>query len=1059
MKTLTPISEELRKNSSKDAFWLFDLELPDGIRRFASRPLTIGNRIYEPAVMNINAFYQETPEGEAIGKSRLVLEIDNSPTSGPSRLQYLDNLYGIEGRKGSLSVFFRDAEGVSGENDIILLGDFIVSEIAFSPIAATLSLVDHLSHAAERYLCRKADSLLLPGISGEDNDDLFLPVVFGKIENHPLLLLPFSKALDWQTSIIGELVPEAIYATLADVSPLPEKGRAQIGDEVLEYRIVNRALGTIGSTSSPLIRSEAGYHADGTTVRFLPEDGLYYLVADHPCKSVTRVSSNERILDESDYAVVSKFLGEREVCEVHLERYPCLVQTASGASILRMEEQRYPGCFGVKEGGTALFPERAIDSFPGVTSAILDAAHQDLLLQFNENLRNGMFRYGNLVRCGIEIICLSTPGTGNRSPFYLEVKKGVSNKMMKIYFPGKELLKAAVPSQNLLVSGILDSGGVASLAFPENSLLIKFDEVSGEMNLGGGNYKWKDAHLAKDDNFGANTTNFTGEGIESNDQPLVFRICRRAMLDDAAKPTRALLHAVMDSCGSPPKNAVISMRIADRFNGSGSFCVDGSKKEYIYETPLQNVNFEHLVDTATYFSIHVPDGSQLRVYETWLEIRYALNPPEIDPEKIAEIQGMEGEFSSLDICLPTPMISHYMDITGLVKANGDWEFFSGEENAPSLSISFSGKEESIHITNTALVLEYLPRVKEIQTADLAATVEGIHEEGVLLENPADMVRHILISENFLDFSESDIDEISFERVKTYLSNSNQIHHGCYTRDIAALEAMDRIMRESGIRLLCEGGKFRLLPPLWNPRRIGESLETVDLIDDALLLETKPVMKREKVSPVERIGITTPLETIRLECGDRICLNHERALMDRAWGEVVSWEMKSPDQIQMELSPLETGAIFWEHDQESLLRQISGGKGIMFYINKKAVARLEKSGNLFLMGELWEKALSEQVLSSMIEFEETGARILFGAGEENVFPNIFGFDANGCLFTKGEVVEGVLPFSIVPGEFVKSTIVNGEFYVILSADGINPLLIGERTSGRIYIKGELLENVK
>jgi hypothetical protein len=1059
MKTLTAKAEVERKRTSRDVFWLFDLELPDGIRRFASRPLKLGDSIYEPGLMNIKTLSQEIPEGKSRGISRIVLELVNAPSSGAERLQYIDTLSGLEGRKGTISFFFMDGAGTSGVVDIILLGDFLINEVEFSPSIARLSLVDYLSYYSEKEFCRKADIIMLPGLTPETAAEFYLPVALGKIENHPLILLPSTSALDWNTGIIGELTPEAVFATLEDVSPLPERGRVQIGDEAMEYRFVDRVNGRIGSEGSPLIRPEAGYHADGATVRFLPEGGLYYLVADHSCKSVSQISSNGRLLNHDEFTILEQMLGEGEVCEVRLERYPCLVQNASGVSVLRMDGLRSPGSFQVKEGGTALFPERAIDSFPGVTSAILDESHPDLILQFNEDLSNGIRSYGNLVRCWIEVSCLSSPKPGNRSPLQLEVTKGVLNQTMDIHWPQNETLKAAIPRQDLLVSGILDSGVVSSLVFPENSLMVRFDEVFGEEDLGGGNYKWKDSHLAKDDNFNFYTENFTGPGISSNTQPLEFKICRRPMMDEASRPARALFHAVMDSHGTSPKNVKMEMRLADRFNGSGSFYVDGLKKEYIYEVPLQNINFEHLVDSATHFTIEVPDGSALRVYETWLEIGYSLNPPEIDPEKVLELQGMEGELSGIEISLPTPMMSYDMDITGLVKTNNCWGFFTGADDAPLIFISFSGGEESVHITNVSLVLEYRPRVKEIQTSNLAATVEGIHENGSVLQNPADLVRYILTDKNFLDFSESSIDEVSFERVKTFLSNRNQIYQECYSKKITVGGALDEIMRDCGIRLICEGGKFRLLPPLWNPCRIGESLETVEVIDEKLLLDAEPGLKKDAGSPMQRIELLTPLEAIRLERGDRISLSHERAMMDRAWGEIIGWEAKTLDQIGMELAPLETGIIFWERDESSLLRQISGGKGIVFYVNKIAVARLEACGDLFLMGELWEESLGEEVLSSMIEFEETGLKILFGAGQEEAFTSIFALDQNGCLLTRGEAVEGVLPFSPVPGDFAKSLSVGGEDYIILSADCRTPLLIGERSTGKIYLRGEIRENEK
>jgi hypothetical protein len=1055
MKTLTPIAEAERKNTSKNVFWVAEMNLPDGTRRFSSRVLSLGEIFYASKLVRVKSLEQEMGRESPLGRSRAVLEITNLWADLEERLQYLAEIDSLEGRDVRIGVLFQDSGKTAESGDVIHLGDFVVSGVDFSPLQAVLFLEDPLAARAGLPLLRRLKGDVLSGLLDETGLDL--PVVFGSAGNCPLILLPFSRALNVRTKLDGELTPEAKCLKLEDVSLLPPRGRLQLGDEVLEYRAVDVATRTVGSEASPLIRLEAGYHPDGTLVRFLPPEGLYYFVADHPCLRISGINAAGKPLGEDQASVISMNLEGRQTCAVHIERYPSYVRLSSAVSQLRFDGLRSSSAFLVKKESTALFSDRAVDGYPGITAAKMDADHSRIALEFREDLSCGLRRFGVLTRAGIEVRYFSSSHPGSRASVNLSVKKGQETRDMRVPWPEEASSLASFPEISLSVEGTMGELEEFSPSLcPENSLVVNLDEASGEEDLGEGNFRWKDSHYAKDGHFGFSAVNFSGPGMNANTTPLILRLLRKPMLDAAAILTRVHFHAMMDSSGTPQKDVRVAMRLADRLNISTLFRVDGQKREYVFEAPVPDVTFEHLMDSVTRFSIETPDGSALRVYEAWVEIFYRLHSPAGQAKDY--YQGYkEGVLKSLEITLPTPEVSLHMDITDMARNQGDWGFFSGGGDAPQVTLELSSREECVYVSDVALVLEYRSRVGAVLEDRVYASVEGIHENGTLVQNPADIVRHILSHGNFLGFSEEEIDQASFESLHDRMQESGAVYQNRFGQEIETGEALKAVLEGSRMRLVHEGGRFRLLPPAWDPSVLGESLATDFAITNNLLLDMEPViMERSKDSYLRRMTICAPLEAIHLERGDRVSLTSSELLLDRALCELSGFDIPSPDQIRLHLDLVLTGHICWEHDEETMIRRVSGGSAMIFYINRIAVARLEKTGDLYLRGEIWEDTLEEKITSAPIQYDGAGKRILFCAAEGSAYSAIFALDEQGNLLTRAEVVETKIPTGLCSTNCYNTLSHAGEEYFLLSLDCTHPLMAAEKSSGRIYIKGEVYE---
>jgi len=1054
MKNLTYIANQERIKTRKDVFWLLEIFLPGGKRNFCFRPLTLGEEEYKPELLRIGKLLRRIEKGELVGESVLEAEIRNAFEQGESRIQILHETFDIRGSRANLYIFFRDSEGNAVLDDRIELGEFKIFRTEFTGETGILFMKDPINYHGGKDFLRKAETSLVPGYE-EESGELYFPVILGKKQDCPLVLLPFFKAINWSSELTRELAPEHSFCELGDVRGLPDKGRLQLGGELMEYRAVDREKGYVGTDASPLVRPEAGYHPDGTQARFIPSEGLYFLVGDHPCLGVTELRAGGRDVNPGEASVVSRNLGDREVCMVHLERFPSFVQNTSGSSFVRFAGEYSDSSWEVDEQTTGLFAKRCVDSFPGITGAQLDAEHPEIVLEFNENLSNGGNRYGSFVSARIDVSYFSPGKGGNFPSVEVLAQKAENQESLNLAWSPRECLTAVLNEQSLQLLEEGNPEGSGSTV-PENILIKEFDLAFGTEELEGGNYKWKDANLAKDGDFETFTESFSGPGIDSNPDPLIFRIKRKPMLDLAATPTRFLFHAVMDSKGTAQKDVRLGMRLANQFNGEGFFRVDGQKREYVYEVPVSGIGFEHLIDSVTEFCVNVPDGSALRVYEAWLEVFYKLETGEFSTGGAAG--DIEGLLQSLEIDLPSPQLRQTMDLTSMAKENGGWEFFKQQGGALQLTIRFSGGEAPVFITDIGMTVEYRPIAKTVMETELTATVEGIYEQGELLDNPVDMVRHILTDKNYLDFSPDKIDDISFEQAKLLFCNAGDSDSFYFSRDVTITEALEEVLTSCNLRLMHEGGLCRILPQKWEPWKLGETLKTDIEANQDIVLNTEITVREKRTDPDTRsIEILSPLELIHAEPGDRAVLNHEFAGIEQGWGELGSIEIETPDQLKLEISNPELGPIFWEHDANTLSRIVSRGRHMVFYFEGRAVARLEKGGRLCLWGEVWEEALEGGTISAPLEYSETEKRLLFGAGSGDEFEVIFALDENGNLLTRGEVSEGGVPSGLETMDFYGCASLGEEQCLGLSLDKENPLLVAERTTKKIYIKTEIVEN--
>ena len=1039
-----------RINPCKDVFWLLDVETSDGSgSRFCSRPFAAGGSVYRPFIMEIESCCSGFRAGGVVGNTSLKISLADPLSTEKNRIFDLEEAEGLYGKAADLALFLKDRDGLAGADDIILMDRLIIEEVNIQPDRVTLSLTDPLDFIAEKPILRTLTRLDIHYL--EQGDDISFPVIIGRVETCPLIPIPSRRLSSPSMKLAREFTPEDISLTLNDASGLPEKGTLQVGDEVLEYRTRDEISGIAGSEASPLLRSEPGYHPEGTGVRLIPEEGLRFVAADHACHSISQLKAGGRPLSGVQVSIDDSDLAGRNVSIITLDRFPAFVRHGAGISGIRINGVTHPESWEIDGSNTSLYPGRALDEHGDATSASLSPSHPDLALKFTGDLSGHAKRLGAICGAFLEVRYYSpTPPRGN---YHLELTLDRGEEHLAVSFPWPETSAslASVPEQSVSVASSGDSQPAPEYPFPVNAMNVCFDDVSGEEDVGGENILWKNSHRAKDGDFGLYAESFSGPGVTENRNSLEFTFSRKAMEDGAAEIAGVTFYMVMDSGGTPPKDVLAEARISDKYNGSILFNTDSVTRRYGIDIPGDNLVFSDLTDPLTSFRISAPDGSYIRIYEAWLEIRYRLNGPE------QFFQNVAGQFdvllSEMEIELPTPMISHRVDMSGLVLANGGWDFFDGVTPL-ELTLSLVGNGGEIHITDVALITEYRPRNGAELEEDLTASVQGLPLNGALAENPADAVTALLVHPAFGEFTDDDLDNVSFNAVKDELESEGIISSHRFASRIQFPNALKTILREAGIRLVHDSGQFRLLPPVYDFNAVGALQAFSYPVDKSLLLDI-PELATDDLGN-RRFQTTFPLTSIHLERGDRVKIDYDGLGLENALGEVASMEIVEPDVAELSIRLAQAGTSCSEFDSQNRILRLFEGEAILFVMGNRVCARLEPSGDLRIMGELIIDGFTPVLQEQPVCLEETEGQIRFGVPEGENFLALFAIDQDGNLLAAGHVYEGMNMDSVSLDACCGNFESGGDPCFGFSLDRSKPVLYVKSSDAAILLCGEIIE---
>lgn len=458
------------------------------------------------------------------------------------------------------------------------------------------------------------------------------------------------------------------------------------------------------------------------------------------------------------------------------------------------------------------------------------------------------------------------------------------------------------------------------------------------------------------------------------------------------------------------------------------------------------------------------------------------------------------------------------DITSFIAQFGIWKFFSGGSASPKIQVCLKCFNDNVQINiyDICFEINYRGRLTSKIENNITADVEGYHINGQLIENPSDIIKTIIQDSEFLNKTIDDIDEVSFEETKNFLSSNDYIFSKNISSPITYISVLSRLARESRSSLIIENGKFKLLfqniSNLFSaaqfvfdkdiilnfqiPKISSAITETANsfIMRFGIFSEKQPnvlivksdasvshlrmeLTKHEtlrwhnqtNLKPIKDItnyllsksaiqNLTVEIEAsfkaIHLERGDIVTLNLETLPQSSINGIVKEIDFIFPDKIKFIILASQVGEKCWEHNAGTFIQHIFNGLKKAFVIDGVCVASIDLAGNMFLKGCVIEQGLSPKYLSSCVQYDEQQKTIDFGFGIAAPFSRVFSIDHFGNLLTGCEISEQY-NFNYAT---INKCISSSSEGLFLSLNNLEPILAFKKTENLIALKSQIIESV-
>lgn len=324
MRTISAQGAQHAEATAQSVAWLLDLVDGDWHWHGATRPAAFNAVDYPARIVEVERWSESLPAPDGIlaggcirAEARILLADDpNAADSLRARLEFRRPT----GWEATLRLGWFDPAAPADpavEPTVLLRGR--VSRWQIEPAGVRLILVDPIQALAHRRPGRLLDASLQTAGPVADFGST-IPWVFGSLARTELLTLHSGAASQLRLAVDSTVDSLRLVST----EGFPAQGVVQLGDELVEYPIVNPHLSLLGIPGSLGVTRGANAHAHpaGATVRVVPEGGFRWLVADHPCAAVHEVYADGLAVPAEQWQAEIIDLDGRTVQTVRMSTWP-----------------------------------------------------------------------------------------------------------------------------------------------------------------------------------------------------------------------------------------------------------------------------------------------------------------------------------------------------------------------------------------------------------------------------------------------------------------------------------------------------------------------------------------------------------------------------------------------------------------------------------------------------------------------------------------------------------------------------------------------------------------
>ncbi len=807
MKSLTPTAESHCRSRYNEPVALLEIDWSGAdTGRYAERALEVDGVMYDGIIIDI---------GE------VSCSFDN-PASERRPLSV--TLFPDEALKGRLATGFAEGKparlkllfaGTSADDSIELFSGFVGAVKAAAPDTVELLLTGMFSKH-DRML--PLDIVSIDDFPKAEAGDVGkpLPLVFGEVPGLPALKVKTGQS----TRLRGSILSDDTTIEVDDTGGFPATGTLLIEEEQVTY------TGADGNVFTGCVRgangTEPAEHLNRRQViEHLTEH--IYLVAGHACASVHDIRVAGAPVEEGGCVIDrnnTTLAPGKTLATVTFVNRPRVRVFSKASRFLEMQFDE------TAAGNEALNPEHCydvtIEGFATLVATISGSPENDTLrLRQTTDVTSYETKFGEILKVFLIVEHFASKKFADD---YLSVH--VAGQSYTLAKPGEEDTAGGGGEVDI------DHAHTHSITGEHtHTMTVKKEALFTNhiIQVGGTTGGWSEV----DDIAGGNLNKSGFTTTASTDRSLQCFV--------AATTSKGSVQKIQFCCRRGESNMAGSFYLRFYQNGDlkKTYVVTGTSYPATWKSGWETIGgltWEDLDNSNTYILITPVAGNAepIRLFGVWYELEYLEQPSAYEGTGVKDSADVNAySAANAHVINEEPVrsssVAEAIDITGLV-AN-DWSWFNGREVWVNYNVVGSNDGVKCYLLHVFFEVEFAP-FEDLISDDVTCAVRGVETNGdgtgALVENPADVIKHVLV--NKLGFDENErLDADSFERARSSLEALGARFAFALTRQARASSLLERLALQARCRLSFDSGKHRLA---FRPDAFGEPVRA--LTPDSLL---------------------------------------------------------------------------------------------------------------------------------------------------------------------------------------------------------------------------------
>ena len=810
MKTLTPTAESQCRSRHNEPVLLLEIDWSDTeTGHYAERAVSVEGLDYSGIILEVGRIRCIFGDPSSEYKPVIVKLFPHD--------ELRDKLANAspEGKPARIKLFF---EGAAMTDTVELLSGHVEMLMISKPDRIELQLIGFFRKYDRMLPCDILSPTDFPKAHSDDIGSPF-PLIFGETPGLPTLRARVGAA----TNLRGSILSTDTTIEVDDTSGFPSSGALLIEDEQVSYTGIN------GREFTGCVRGANGTEAEDhlnrrEVIEYMTEH--IYLVAGHACKAVEDIKVTGVPVDEDACAVDcndTTLISGKSLTTITFTNRPRAVHYSSSSRFLEMQFDE------TSAGNEADNPDycydTSIEGFATLVAKISGSPDNDTLrIEQTTDVSGYGAKYGEILKAFLMVEHFESETFEDD---YLSVH--IAGQSFQLAKPGEEDTAGGEGEVDI------DHGHTHSVTGEHtHEMTVKKEPVFTNhiIQIGGTTGSWSEL----DDIAGQNLNKSGFTTTPSTDRSLQCFV--------ASTTSKGSVEKIQFCCRRGESNMAGSFFLRFYLNGTleKTYSISGTSSPQTWKSgweTIEGLTWDDLDNANTYTLITPASGNpqNIRLFGVWYELEYLEQPDTYEGTGVKASSDVAGYADDNAHVISEEPISSTSVVEGIDISNlvaGDWGWFNNRDIRVDYNVVGADDGVTGYLLHLWFEIEFSP-FEEVISNEVTCTVQGIETAGdgtgALIENPADVLKHILV--DLLGFDEGTfVDTDAFAATGDCLDAIGGRFGFALLDQTKASRLLGALAEQARSRLVFDSGKFRLVYRADSPGEACRILESSSLVLDS-----------------------------------------------------------------------------------------------------------------------------------------------------------------------------------------------------------------------------------